>query len=148
MAEEHRATVAAALHSLQAANASNPARSTQQAWRWIERHNKAAAYPTDFGLLACNPAVVDALKVRTRARWSLFCAHPARHVVPRHRALPWSRSSCRGLQACLLREARVKDIHPDRQLTRSLAWDSSGGAFGGSLHHDASDGTIRKRPGR
>lgn len=52
------------------------------------------------------------------------------------------------MQACLLREASVKDVHPDRQLTRSLMWQPSGDTFIASLHHDAADGTVRKRPGR
>lgn len=68
MVAEHLATVAAALQSLQEANGSDAAHSSQQAWRWVGRRNKAAAYPTDFGLLACNPAVVDALKVRAESR--------------------------------------------------------------------------------
>jgi hypothetical protein len=63
MAEQHLATIAAALRSLKAANGSEDGPGYQQAWRWIERRNKAAAYPTDFGLLACKPAVVELLKV-------------------------------------------------------------------------------------
>jgi hypothetical protein len=62
MAAQHRATVNAALRSLNTANSSGPA-PTHQAWRWIERNNKAAAYPTDFGLLGCGPAVAELLTV-------------------------------------------------------------------------------------
>ncbi len=53
-------------------------------------------------------------------------------------------------QACLLAEAGVKDVHPDRQLTRSLVSEQPADApLGtGSLHHDAADGIVRKRPGR
>ena len=67
MAAEHRATVATALRDLHqsagtAANASD-SNSQRSPWRWIVRENKAAAYPTDFGLLACRPALVEAMKV-------------------------------------------------------------------------------------
>ena len=63
MAEDHRAAVMAALHSLQQANGSDAARPVRQPWRWVDRHNMAAANPTDFGLLACRPDVVNRLKV-------------------------------------------------------------------------------------
>lgn len=70
MAADHRTTVTAALQSLAAAaprqstDSCAAAEPDQQPWRWITRHNKAAAHPTDFGLLAVKPSVADALKVR------------------------------------------------------------------------------------
>ena len=48
----------------------------------------------------------------------------------------------------------MKDLHPDRRLTRALIWeesnqgDHSGMSDEGSLHHGSEDGTVRKRPGR
>ena len=52
------------------------------------------------------------------------------------------------MQSCLLRDGSVKDIHPDRQLSRSLAWASSETPTSSALYHDASSGHVRKRPGR
>jgi hypothetical protein len=156
MAEQHRATLDAALRSLKAANSSGLAAQPHQAWRWIERRNKAAAYPTDFGLLACRPAVAEQLKVGSSA--SLHCDDQRFASLPVSVMAPSCNQSVRDhsrhqlcdvrAQACLLREASVKDVHPDRRLSRSLAWASSYGAASHSLHHDASDDRIRKRPGR
>ena len=39
-----------------------------QPWHWVRRRNKAAAHPTDFGLLSCAPTVADIVKVRSPRR--------------------------------------------------------------------------------
>lgn len=55
MAGEHRAALAAAMPIDDGAG-----------WQWVERHNKAAAFPTDFGLLRLAAATEPALKVGVR----------------------------------------------------------------------------------
>lgn len=40
----------------------------QQPWHWVRRRNKAAAHPTDFGLLSCAPAVAGVVKVHSFCR--------------------------------------------------------------------------------
>ena len=56
MAAEHRAALEAGLGAGGLPGALS--------WQWVERHNSAAAHPTDFGLLRINLADVEALKVR------------------------------------------------------------------------------------
>ena len=56
MAAEHRAALEAGL------GAGGPPGALR--WQWVERHNSAAAHPTDFGLLRVDLADAQALKVR------------------------------------------------------------------------------------
>ncbi|CAD7699725.1 unnamed protein product [Ostreobium quekettii] len=86
------------------------------AWEWIERRNKAAEHPTDFGLIRAEPGDYEALKARLEG-------------------LPF-----------------VKDIHPDFQISRSLAWESKpeweDGIGYGAYHGVCEDNAVRKFPGR
>ncbi|CAD7696955.1 unnamed protein product [Ostreobium quekettii] len=90
-----------------------------EAWGWIRRNNKAAEYPTDFGLIRVAPGGYEALKAR------------------------------------LQELSFVKDVHPDFQITRALAWESypdeedAGWAGGyGAFHGECDGDTVRKFPGR
>lgn len=68
MAADHKAALAGALKSPGAA------------WRWVPRHNPAAALPTDFGLLHLPGRGAEAVKVRRsrqqagRRRSRLHCS--------------------------------------------------------------------------
>lgn len=43
----------------------------QQPWQWVHRRNKAAAHPTDFGLLSFVPDAAEAVKVGSSCgQWS------------------------------------------------------------------------------
>lgn len=53
MAADHEAALAGAL------------KSPSTAWRWVPRHNPAAALPTDFGLLHLAGQGSEAVKVRS-----------------------------------------------------------------------------------
>ena len=131
MAAEHHAALAAALPGAAAG------------WEWVERRNKAAAYPTDFGLVRLAAGAEAAFKVRPQAaalpaflaerslwcwtaavllacccRWRLLLLLPSR-VLPRPILLllvlhpPLEQERLGSLRF-------VRDVHPERVLTRGL----------------------------
>lgn len=73
---------------------------------------------------------------------------------------PRNKNAFACLQAHLLRSAAVKDVHPDRRLTRALAFEHAGGepfrggGVGGgatptaNFHHSHEEDFVRRRPGR
>jgi len=144
-AAAHRASVAAALR-----------RTPRRAWAWTPRSNPAAAHPTDFGLVRLTPRA----KVGGGKWWMVGgVGRPAR---PRATPPPPL------FQAALAAAPSVRDIHPERKLTRALAWVEAAdpratrgsavadfvpdprpanASSSNGLWADAG-GAVRKRPGR
>lgn len=124
-AEDHKADLAAAL--AQAGGA----------WKWIDRHNAASLYPTDFALLEVADAVLDSIKVS--------------HLPARLLYFPvlCSLFMCARLQSLLSSWPGVKDVHPEQQVRRSLTWDTDSTIQAKAQDQAASDTEwVQKRPGR
>ncbi|TVU12412.1 hypothetical protein EJB05_46056, partial [Eragrostis curvula] len=83
-AEEHREYLEAGLRG-----AAPPAES----WRWVERRNPAAAFPTDFGVLEIRDAHREAVLVAVRALGRVRDVHAdatySRGVLSADRPPPW-----------------------------------------------------------
>ena len=95
-AEEHRQALLEHL-SPAAAQLSGAAEINDPQWRWVARHNKAAAFPTDFGLLAVS-GDVEALTVRstrvltmpqTPATSTFLLIHSGSKHATRRSLTPW-----------------------------------------------------------
>lgn len=142
MAAQHRTALEAALAGV-----------ALDSWEWVERHNKAAAYPTDFGLLRLNANSEGVLKaspgctacgalgcklhgrvrVRIRKACGRVCSASIQPLsvrawdmpaLPEHAAPVAAAVAAPHLQARLEQLHFVRDVHPERQITRSLLGDA------------------------
>lgn len=157
MAADHLAALQAAL-----AYGSPP-----DSWQWVERHNPAAAFPTDFGLLRL-AAPEAALKVRCvsgdraqcaaqrpflrqhgmagKACMARLCA-ASKHGY-RQRVRASSSLLCHVmLQSRLEQLPFVKGVHPERRLTRSLLAAPEPGAEQQEEHAQDAAAADAARPG-
>lgn len=124
-------------------------RVARREWAWRPRSNPGAALPTDFGVVALTAAA----KVR---KWG----ERERETVCVIRSIDGFlfTNPCSLLQAALLAAPFVRDIHPERKLTRSLAWVDAAQEAGDAPPPPpppcncslcvGADGAVVKRPGR
>lgn len=135
IAEDHKADLTAAL--AQAGGA----------WKWVDRHNAASFYPTDFALLEVADTVLDKIKVSHQS------ATLSRFSYAKPASVQCSLYLCKDLLHCLQNLLSswpgVKDVHPEQQVRRSLTWDSDSTDQAKEQDQAATDTDwVQKRPGR
>ncbi|KAL3144492.1 hypothetical protein ABBQ32_004231 [Trebouxia sp. C0010 RCD-2024] len=129
-AEDHKADLAAAL--AQAGGA----------WKWIDRHNAASLYPTDFALLEVADAVLDSIKSLLSSWPGVKDVHPEQQV---RRSLTWDTDSTIQAKA---QDQAASDTEwvqkrPGRFLTRPSFPESSTNVSG-DVHHPWADAGLSK----
>eukprot|EP00208_Stichococcus_sp_RCC1054_P004683 CAMPEP_0206137894 /NCGR_PEP_ID=MMETSP1473-20131121/2920_1 /ASSEMBLY_ACC=CAM_ASM_001109 /TAXON_ID=1461547 /ORGANISM="Stichococcus sp, Strain RCC1054" /LENGTH=1275 /DNA_ID=CAMNT_0053531159 /DNA_START=224 /DNA_END=4048 /DNA_ORIENTATION=+ len=107
----------------------------QQPWQWVHRRNKAAAHPTDFGLLSFVPDAAEAVKAQLLRSPVVKDMHVDRRLT---RALMWETGSTDPLQG----DAAGKGEATDQG-------DAAAGPTPtANFHHNEDEDFVRRRPGR
>ena len=123
-------------------------------WAFVERRNKAAAFPTDFAVVAFPPSSKDPTNAEAADVTNRFASRDRRRTsgfeTDREPTATTSPSSGDGRRfdprRLIESAAGVRDVRPEQRFTRALAWDES--ERGAETNRESGDGgTYGKQNG-